>query len=99
MPSMQPPLTSDGAAIPDLQPRPAARRFILVLSGLLFAIGTLGSNLGPAWVDERPELVLAMSSRNRNLLGSVPFIDPLSYTLIGFSRLLLAGVTLFFLGR
>jgi membrane protein YqaA with SNARE-associated domain len=99
MPSMQPPLTPGGAAVPELQPGPFARRFILVMSGLLFAIGTVGSNVGPAWVDERPALVLAMSSRNRNLLGSVPFIDPLAYTLIGFSRVLLAGVVLFFLGR
>ena len=36
---MKPPLTSDGAPMPELQPRPAARRFILVLSGLLFAVG------------------------------------------------------------
>jgi membrane protein DedA with SNARE-associated domain len=99
MPSMQPPTTADGAPIDDPQPRPAARRFILILSGLLFAVGTLGSNLGPAWIDERPAVVLAMSSRNRNLLASVPFIDPLPFTLIGFSRVLLAGVALFFLGR
>jgi membrane protein DedA with SNARE-associated domain len=96
---MKPLLDADGGPMPDLHPRPAARRFVLVLSGLLFAVGTLGSNLAPAWVDERPAVVLAMSSRNRNLLASVPFIDPLSFTVIGFSRVLLAGVTLFFLGR
>ena len=85
--------------MPELQPSPFARRFILVLSGLLFAMGTFGSNIGPAWVDERPAVVLALSSRNRNLLGSVPFIDPLPYSIIGFCRVLLAGVALFFLGR
>jgi membrane protein DedA with SNARE-associated domain len=99
MPSMKPLLDAEGAPVPDLQPRPAARRFILILSGLLFAIGTVGSNVGPAWIDERPAVVLAMSSRNRNLLGSVPFIDPLTFTIIGFSRVLLAGVALFYLGR
>ena len=31
----------------------AARRFILIASGLFFAIGTFGSNVGPAWIDER----------------------------------------------
>ena len=77
----------------------AARRFILVASATLFAIGTFGSNIGPAWVDERPAVVLALSSRNRNLFGSVPFIDPLPYALLGFGRLLVAGVCLFFLGR
>ncbi len=99
MPSMTPPLTPAGAPMPELQPSPFARRFILVLSGLLFALGTFGSNIGPAWVDERPAVVLALSSRNRNLLGSVPFIDPLPYSIIGFCRVLLAGVALFFLGR
>jgi len=75
------------------------RRLVLTLSALLFAVGTFGSNIGPAWVDERPAVVLALSARNRNLLGSVPYIDVLPYTLLGFSRLMLAGVTLFFLGR
>jgi hypothetical protein len=84
---------------PDLFVPPARRRFILVLSLSLFVLGTIGSNVGPAWVDERPAVVLAMSSRNRNLLGSVPFIDVLPYALIGFCRILLAGVALYFLGK
>ncbi len=78
---------------------PLARRGILIGSGALFTLGTIGSNLGPAWVDERPALVLALSSRNRNLFGSVPFIDPLPYAVIGFVRILLAAVVLFYLGR
>jgi len=57
----------------------AARRFILIASGTLFTLGTIGSNIGPAWVDERPAVVLALASRNRNLFGAVPFIDPLPY--------------------
>jgi membrane protein DedA with SNARE-associated domain len=98
MPPMQPPVTaSDNDAEPHV--RPAARRAILIVSGILFAAGTFGSNVGPAWVDERPELVLGLSARNRNLFGSVPFIDPLPYSIIGFLRLLAAGVALFFLGR
>ena len=78
---------------------PAARRFILIASGTLFTAGTIGSNIGPALVDERPALVLALASRNRNLFGSVPFIDPLTYWIIGFTRILLAAVVLYFLGR
>jgi membrane protein DedA with SNARE-associated domain len=78
---------------------PAARRGLLILCGVLFALGTFGSNIGPAWVDERPAVVLALSSRNRNLLGSVPFIDVVPYSIIGFSRLMIAGVALFYLGR
>ena len=84
---------------PDLVVSAGKRRLVLSLSIFLFAIGTFGSNVGPAWVDERPVVVLALSSRNRNLLGSVPFIDLLPYALLGFGRLLLAGVTLFYLGR
>ncbi|MFM9123134.1 MAG: hypothetical protein ACKOQX_09810, partial [Actinomycetota bacterium] len=69
------------------------------MTTLLFVVGTIGSNIGPALVDERPRLVLLLSSRNRNLFGSVPYIDWLSYSVIGFSRILLAGVALFLVGR
>jgi len=72
---------------------------VLVVSGFLFVIGTIGSNIGPAWVDERPAVVLALSARNRNLFGSVPIIDPLPYAVIGFLRVLAAAIALFFLGR
>jgi membrane protein DedA with SNARE-associated domain len=76
-----------------------ARRSILIASVALFTAGTIGSNIGPALVDENPTLVLLLASRNRNLFGSVPFIDPLPYALIGFFRVLLAAVVLFYLGR
>lgn len=77
----------------------AARRIVLSITALLFTVGTIGSNLGPAWVDERPAVLLAMSSRNRNLFGSVPFIDPVPYAVIGFLRILAAGVALYLVGR
>jgi uncharacterized membrane protein YdjX (TVP38/TMEM64 family) len=72
---------------------------LLVFTTFLFAIGTIGTNIGPALVDEQPVLVLMLSSRNRNLLGSVPFIDALPFFAIGFVRLLVAGTALFFVGR
>ncbi|GDX25706.1 hypothetical protein LBMAG12_00800 [Actinomycetes bacterium] len=75
------------------------KKLILLTSGFLFAVGTFGSNVGPAWVDERPAVVLALSSRNRNLFASVPFMDPLPFALIGFTRVFIAGMVLFFLGR
>jgi membrane protein DedA with SNARE-associated domain len=75
------------------------RRTVLSLTTVLFVIGTIGSNIGPALVDENPMLVLALSSRNRNLFGSVPYIDPLAYWIIGFIRVLLAAVALYFVGR
>lgn len=75
------------------------RRLVLWVTSLLFVVGTIGSNIGPALVDERPRLVLLLSSRNRNLFGSVPFIDPWSYSVIGFLRVLAAGVALYLVGR
>lgn len=96
---MSSPTADAGAPEPHREAATVARRTVLVTSAFLFAIGTFGSNIGPAWVDERPAVVLALSSRNRNLFGSVPFIDALPYFLIGFGRILVAGVVLFFLGR
>ena len=85
---------------PELAPASAAaRRAVLIASGVLFAMGTFGSNVGPAWVDEKPVLTLILASRNRNLFASVPFIDPLPYALIGFTRVFVAGMVLFYLGR
>ncbi len=75
------------------------RKLLLIFTTFLFTIGTIGTNIGPALVDERPLLVLILSSRNRNLLGSVPFIDAFPFFAVGFVRLLVAGTALFFVGR
>lgn len=75
------------------------RRLVLWVTSMLFVVGTIGSNIGPALVDERPRLVLLLSSRNRNLFASVPYIDPVSYSAIGFFRVLAAGIALFLVGR
>ena len=80
-------------------PSSLSRRSVLAVTSGLFVLGTIGSNIGPALVDERPELVLLLSSRNRNLFGSVPYIDLLPYVLIGFVRVLAAAVALYFCGR
>ena len=80
-------------------PSSLARRSVLAVTSGLFVLGTIGSNIGPALVDERPELVLLLSSRNRNLFGSTPYIDLLPYVLIGFVRVLAAAVALYFCGR
>ena len=83
-----------------MRPTPARRRTgrCSVAGGLLYATGTVGSNIGPALIDDHPAAVLALSSRNRNLFASVPFIDPLAYALIGFVRLLIVGVVLYYIG-
>ncbi len=90
---------SDAQSPQEIEVSAGLKRFILVASATLFALGTFGSNVGPAWVDERPAVVLALSSRNRNLFASVPFMDPLPFVLIGFTRVFIAGMVLFFLGR
>ena len=75
------------------------RKAVLTFTTMLFVIGTIGSNIGPALVDNHPSWVLALSSRNRNLFGSVPYIDVIPYAAIGFGRILIAGIALFFVGR
>ena len=75
------------------------RKAVLALTTLLFVIGTIGTNIGPALIDEHPRLILMLSARNRNLFGTVPYIDLMSYLLIGFTRVLIAGVALFLVGR
>ena len=71
---------------------------MLVAAGLLYATGTFGSNIAPAWIEDRPEVVLALSSRNRNLLFSVPNINPVAYAAIGFARLFVVALVLYFVG-
>jgi len=75
------------------------RRAVLAFTSLLFIIGTIGTNIGPALVDDAPAIVLTLSARNRNLFGSVPYIDPLPYAIIGFLRMLAAAVALYYVGR
>ena len=81
------------------RPSVRVRRSMLVLAGVLYATGTFGSNIAFAWLPIRAPAVLALSSRNRNLLGSVPFINPVAYSLIGFSRVVLVAVVLYLVGR
>ncbi len=75
------------------------RRLLVIFTSFLFAIGTIGTNIGPALVDNHPAMVIAMSARNRNLFASVPYIDPFPFFTIGFFRLLAAAVALYFVGR
>lgn len=75
------------------------RKALVALTTLLFAAGTIGSNIGPALVDEHPLTVISLSARIRNLLGSVPYIDAFPFFTVGFLRLLAAALALFFVGR
>jgi uncharacterized membrane protein YdjX (TVP38/TMEM64 family) len=80
-------------------PRAAVRRVVLVAGLLLYVAGTIGSNIAPAVIDNHPVGVLALSSRNRNLFASVPYIEPLAYAVVGFFRVLAAAVVLYLIGR
>ena len=75
------------------------RKLLIAFTSVLFAVGTIGTNIGPALVDDHPLLILMLSSRSRNLFGAVPFIDPFPFFLIGFVRLLMAALALFYGGR
>lgn len=76
-----------------------ARVALLTTAALLYVSGTIGTNIGPALIDEHPVWVLLLSARNRNLFASVPFIDPLPYAVIGFVKVCLVGVVLYYVGR
>jgi membrane protein DedA with SNARE-associated domain len=93
-------MAAPSASVESLAPSAprSARRGILVAAAALYATGTFGSNIAPAWIEERPEVVLALSSRNRNLLFSVPNISPVAYALIGFARLFVVAVVLYYVG-
>ena len=75
------------------------RKLLIAFTSLLFAAGTIGTNIGPALVDNHPLLVLMLSARNRVLFASVPYIDAFPFFLVGFLRLLAAAAALFFVGR
>jgi hypothetical protein len=80
----------------------AARRTrqLTVAFVVLVICTNVGSIMAPTIVKRSPELLLALSSRIRHLLLSVPAgISPIGYSLIGFARLMLAGLLLFALGR
>lgn len=89
-----------GAGLPSHRRYPACvRKAVVALVSVLFAAGTIGTNIGPALVDDHPLLVLLLSSRNRNLIGSIPYVGAPTFFLVGFCRLLLAAVALFLIGR
>lgn len=75
------------------------RRFVLALAGAMYVTGTIGSNIAPALIDDRPALVLALSSRNRNLFAAVPYLDVIPWAVIGFVRVLAVGIVLYFVGQ
>lgn len=67
---------------------------------MLVVCTNIGSIFFASLIKRSPELLLALSSRIRHLLFSVPAdISPVAYAAIGFSRLLIAGLICYELGR
>ena len=67
---------------------------------MLIACAQVGSIFFASLIKRSPELVLALSSRIRHLLFSVPAdINPVAYALIGYARLMLAAAICYELGR
>lgn len=80
--------------------RDSRLRLLVATYVSLYAAANVGSVMAPRIVENNPELLLALSSRIRHLLFSVPAgISPGLYGLIGFLRIFLAGAVCFLLGR
>lgn len=88
------------AAQPFDAPRNPRVRQLTIAFGVLIVCTNIGSITAPSLVKRSPELLLALSSRIRHLLFSVPAgINPVAYAAIGYVRLALAGLICFELGR
>jgi membrane protein DedA with SNARE-associated domain len=80
-------------------PNPRVRQLTIAF-GVLIACANIGSFTAPSLLKHSPELVLALSSRIRHLLFSVPAgINPIVYAVIGYARLMLAAAICYELGR
>ena len=55
--------------------------------------------MAPTMVRRRPELLLALSLPDPQPLRRPAGIDPISYSVIGFTRLFAAGALLYVLGH
>jgi membrane protein DedA with SNARE-associated domain len=84
-------------------PAPVNRRLLALLATpilIITACSYAGSALMPALIDDRPELVLALNSVNRNLLLAIGSdVVPAAFFLIGFVRLIIPDPLYFILGH
>jgi membrane protein DedA with SNARE-associated domain len=88
------------AVQPLAAPRNPRVRQLTIAFGVLIVCTNIGSITAPSLVKRSPELLLALSSRIRHLLFSVPAgINPVSYAAIGYVRLMIAGLICFQLGH
>lgn len=84
----------------DATPRQRDRRLTLLTTivGVSFLVANIGSLSSAAIVKEHPELLLALSSRNRHLLFAVgAHINPIAYAVIPFLRVIPIALVYFLL--
>lgn len=83
-------------------PAPLDRRLLTLLVVPILAITAcsyVGSGLMPTLIDDRPEIVLALSSPNRHLLLAIGAnIAPVAFFVIGFVRLIVPDPLYYALG-
>jgi len=93
------PSSSDGA---DAAAGPVLKRWqltLLVAPIIALVIANyIGNASAPKLVNENPELLIALSALNRNLILVVNRISPVAYYSIGFARLLAPDLFFFLLG-
>jgi membrane protein DedA with SNARE-associated domain len=90
-----------GAAerLPSGPPSRAARNVVIGMVAFLFVAANVANYLGPSVVDKYPVEFIAMSSTNRNLVLASGNLDPWTFYLVGFVRLVLSDPLFFLLGR
>jgi membrane protein DedA with SNARE-associated domain len=82
------------------QPRDPRIRRLTLAFGALVICTNVGSIFFASLVKRSPEVLLALSSRIRHLLFTVPAgIHPIAYAAIGYLRLAIAGMICYELGR
>ncbi len=82
----------------NVAPPRIVNRVVIGLVGFFFAISLVGDLLLASFVDTRPLALIALSSRNRNLLLVTEQLSALSYFTVGFIRLVIADPLFFLLG-
>lgn len=82
--------------------RPAPSRRTLVLIATPLVLLTIAANVGdalaPTLVDRHPLLLIALNARNRNLALTTNLLDPTSYYVVGFVRLIISDPLFYLLG-
>jgi len=81
--------------------RPSRRRAALVVTPIIVLVvcSNLGTAFFPALVTEHPLLLIALAPTNRNFVLVASRVDPVSFYVVGFLRLLAPDPFFFILGR